>query len=130
MSQARVLVIDVDQEVRQLIRLTLSEMDYEVVEAASAEEGVAAMRANNGRPGIDVILCNCRIPSKNGPEPLMQFLMHPPAVPVVALADHPDLQHAAQMFRLGVVDYLVKPVQVRALVEAVRHAITIGGKSR
>jgi FixJ family two-component response regulator len=41
------------------------------------------------------------------------------------LADHADLHYATQMFRQGVVDYLVKPVQSKALVDVIRHAIKV-----
>jgi FixJ family two-component response regulator len=55
----------------------------------------------------------------------MQFLGYRPAIPIVMLADHADLHYATQMFRQGVVDYLVKPVQSNALIDVIRHAIKV-----
>ena len=46
------------------------------------------------------------------------------------LADHPDLQYATQMFRQGVMDYLVKPVQANVLGEVVRRAVKLRGSGR
>jgi FixJ family two-component response regulator len=46
-----------------------------------------------------------------------------PSVPVIVLTGHPDVQGAASLFKLGVVDYLIKPAQAQTLLEAVRRAI-------
>jgi DNA-binding NtrC family response regulator len=123
MPRARILVVEGDQSTRQLVSRTLSQQGYDVVEADSAEEGMKAMRPTKGQRTIDVVLCNRQIPSKNGTDPLMQFLTFRPTVPVVMLADHPDLHYATQMFRQGVVDYLVKPIQSNVLIDVIRHAI-------
>ena len=78
-----------------------------------------------GQRTIDVVLCNRQAPSKSTHEPIIQFLGHRPAIPIVMLADHADLHYATQMFRQGVVDYLVKPVQSNTLIDVIRHAIEI-----
>src|SRR5215467_12901325 len=104
-SRANVLVVERDQATRQLVSQTLARAGYDVVEVDNVEEGIKAMRPSKGRRAIDVVLCNRHIPSKNGHDAIMHFLAHRPAVPVVMLADHPDLQYATQMFRQGVVDY-------------------------
>src|SRR5262245_58863455 len=125
MPLTRVLVVEADKAVRQLISQTLTQQGYEVVEAGSAEEGIKAMRPTKGTGPIGVVLCNRQIPSKNEQDPLVQFLTQHPPVPVVMLADHPDLHYATQMFRHGVVDYLVKPIQSNALIDVVRHAVEL-----
>jgi two-component system chemotaxis response regulator CheY len=125
MPRARVLVIETDQTTRHLVVQTLAKEDYEVVEAHNVEEGMKALRHSKGQPAIDVVLCNRHIPSKNGHDAIMQFLGYRPAIPIVMLADHADLHYATQMFRQGVVDYLVKPVQSNALIDVIRHAIKV-----
>ena len=125
MPRSRVLVVEPDEDVRQFIHQTLTEKGYDVVEADNAEEGMKWMRPVIGEGPIGVVLCNRQIPSKNEQDPLVQFLTQRPPVPVVMLADHPDLHYATQMFRHGVVDYLVKPIQPNALIDVVRHAIDL-----
>lgn len=125
MPLKRVLVVEGDQSVRQFMRETLTQKGYDVAEAGSVEEGIKCMHPRKGQLPIDVVLCNRQAASKTEQEPLMQFLMHRPPVPVVMVADHPDLQYATQMFRQGVVDYLVKPIQPNALLDVVRHAIEL-----
>jgi two-component system response regulator FlrC len=123
MPRAKILVVEGEKHTRQVVCQTLTGEGYEVVEADNLEEGMKAMRPLKGQRAIDVVLCNRHISSKMGHDPIMQFLAHRPATPIVMLADHADLHYATQMFRQGVVDYLVKPVQSSALIDVIRHAI-------
>ena len=125
MPETRVLVVEGDKDARQFITQTLTQQGYDVVEADNAEQGIKAMRSTKQQRTIDVVLCNRQIQSKNEQDPLVLFLAQRPPVPVVILADHPDLHYATQMFRQGVVDYLVKPIQACALVDVVRHAVDL-----
>ena len=125
MALTRVLVVESDKNVRQFMRETLTEKGYDVVEADNVEEGIKCMRSGKGQHPVDVVLCNRQVASKTDQDPLVQFLMLRPPVPVVMVADHPDLHYATQMFRQGVVDYLVKPIQPNALLDVVRHAIKL-----
>ena len=125
MARLRVLVVEGDQSTRQLVNQTLTQQGYDVVEAENAEKGLQAMRPAKDQRAIDVVLCNRHIQSKKEGDPVLQFLAHRPAVPVVMLADEADLHYATQMFRQGVVDYLVKPIQSNALIDVIRHAIDV-----
>jgi two-component system response regulator FlrC len=125
MPRAKVLVVEGDDTTRQFVSQTLTQEGYDVVEVDNLEEGMKAVRPSKGQRAVDVILCNRQIPSKNGQDPILQLLAHRPSIPIVMLADRADLQYATQMFRRGVVDYLVKPVQSNALVDVIRHAIKV-----
>ena len=125
MPRARVLVVEGDKNTRELVRHTLTEEGYDVLETDNLEAGMKAVRPTKGQRPVDVILCNRHISSKNGRDPILEFLAHRPPLAIVMLADHADLHYATQMFRQGVVDYLVKPVQSKALIDVIRHAIKV-----
>src|SRR5512147_2731322 len=123
MARGRVLVVDTDKQVRALIKETLTKEGYEVIDTADGAEWLKTMNA--GKPGkarsaVDLILCHHQVPDLNGGHMINQFLSQCHTVPIVMLADRPDLHYAAQMFRRGVVEYLVKPIQPRILVDVVR----------
>ena len=125
MPQARVLVVESDRGVRQFIARMLGDRAFEVIEAETADDGISAMKPVGGQCPVDLVICNRMAVSRTTNEPLAQFLAHRPAVPIVMLADSPDVNYAAFMFRQGVVDYLVKPVQPQALMDVVRHALAL-----
>lgn len=130
MPIVRVLVVDADKQARALVHHTLTKAGYEVIEAEDSEQGLEAVHAGmSSKVGsrVDVILCHHQAPVPNGPAPIESFLSLRPAVPVVMLVDNPNLHHAAQMFRRGVVDYLVKPLQPQIVVEVVKKAIDLNG---
>jgi two-component system, chemotaxis family, chemotaxis protein CheY len=125
MPRTKVLVVERDKATRQLVSETLTREGCDVAEVDNLEEGMKILRPSRGQRTIAVVLCNRDIPSKNGQDAVMQFLAHRPPVPIVILADHADLHYATQMFRQGVVDYLVKPIQSNALIDVIRHAIKV-----
>src|SRR5262245_58782593 len=120
-----VLVAEPDGAVRQQIRDILTKHNYCVVEAKTMDEAMKIMQPKKGKHGIDIVVCNRSVPSATGSDPLLQFLGLRPALPIVMLTEHADLQFAAQMFRQGIVDYLVKPMQSNALLDVIRHAATM-----
>ena len=125
MARIRVLVTEGEKSVRQFMNEILTQNGYDVVEADNVEEGMKYMQLEKGQRPIDVVLCNRQTASIIDRDPLVQFLMQRPPVPVVMVADHADLHYATEMFRQGVVDYLVKPIQANALLDVVRHAIEL-----
>ena len=127
MAQGTVLLVEEDKSARELMSQILKQQGYDVVEAESPEKGMEAMRPRKGQCTIDLVLCNRASLSQNDADPILQFLGQRPPVPVVLLANHPDLHHATQMFRQGVMDYLVKPVQANVLCEVVRRAVKLRG---
>ena len=130
MPRGKVLVVEGDNTTRQVVSQTLTREGYDVVEADNLEDGMKALRPSKGQCPIDVVLCNRQVSSKNPQDPILQVLAHRPALPIVMLADHADLQYATQMFRQGVVDYLVKPVQCNALIDVIRHAMKVSQEQR
>ena len=125
MAPGRVLVVEGDEQVRLFINRTLTEAGYEVVEAETVEQGLKVMHRSKEQHAIDIVLCDRQVPARSEGDPVLQFLAQRPPVPVVMLADHADLQYATQMFRQGVVDYLLKPIQAYALLHVLRHTLTL-----
>ena len=126
MPRAKILVVEGDPDTRHLASQTLTREGYDVVEVDNMEEGMKAMcPSSKGQRAVDVVLCNRQVKSNSGQDPIKQFLAHRPPIPIVMLADHPDLHYATQMFRQGAVDYLVKPLQSNALIDVIRHALKV-----
>jgi CheY-like chemotaxis protein len=112
-----VLVVDDEPDVRLVARVILNSAGYDVVEASSGEEALAALDEPL-RP--DVVLLDVRMPGIDGWEVLRRVRAHPELgrVPVVVFTAHADPDAG--------VDYehfLMKPFKPAELIDAIAHAL-------
>ncbi len=119
----RVLLVDDEASVRKPITLSLQKAGYEVVEAENGEQAIAALNAGDNPLMVDTILCDIRMPKINGIDAVTYFRSQYPSVPVVVLTGYPDVELAVALMKLGVRDYLVKPVTKDNLLRVIRRAI-------
>ena len=123
MGMGRVLVVDDEADVRKSVRLILTRAGYDVVEAEDGEKGIAAIKSAGNALLVDTIVCDLYMPKVNGMEAIAYFREQFPSVPVIVLTGKPDIPNAASLFKQGVVDYLVKPVEAEKLTAAVHRAV-------
>jgi DNA-binding response OmpR family regulator len=117
---AKILVIEDDTTFLDLLRVHLSSMGHE---AQIAEDAAVGLRAIvNGPP--DLILLDLRVPYLDGLE-LLEALRSDPAtrhIPVIVLTGQGDDEMHAGALKLGVAEYLTKPVRRERLAKAIeRH---------
>lgn len=115
-----ILVVDDDDDVREIIRLQLSDTGYTILEAEDGEKAIECL--NDNMLTVDAIICDVRMPKINGVEAVAYFRREFPGTPVIVLTGFPDVGLAVDFMREGVVEYLVKPVEKEKLVETVAKA--------
>src|ERR1044072_4034412 len=113
----KILVIDDEVWLREMILLALSQKGYQVVEAANGEEGIA--KARQELP--DLILCDVNMQKVDGYLTLSSLRSEPataaiPFILMTGLADQAGMRHGME---LGADDYLPKPFTIEALYGAV-----------
>ena len=123
MPMGRVLVVDDEDNVRKMIGLTLTKAGFDVVEAADGEKGIKAITADDNALMVDAIFCDIHMPKVNGMEAIAYLRSQFPSVPVVVITGQPDIQKATSLFKQGVIDYLVKPIEAAKLVETAKKAV-------
>ncbi len=123
MGLGRVLIVDDEENIRKLVRITLAKAGYDVIEAENGEKGIAAVRAGDNPLMLDAIICDLKMPKVNGMEAIAFFRAQFPSVPVVVLTGHPTVEGASELFKKGIVEYLMKPVDPDKLVAAVGKAV-------
>ncbi len=120
-----ILIIDDEEQMRRLLRITLEANDYRVVEATTGKAGIteAAMM----RP--DLIVLDMGLPDMPGSEVLAAVRAWT-AVPVLVLSVRGGEQDKVAMLDLGADDYVTKPFSPAELLArvrvALRHAATKG----
>lgn len=118
----RVLIIDDEENIRQMLRLTLETAAYEVGEAGDGMEAFAIL---GGDPAWNVILLDQRLPIMEGTEVLRRIKVLAPQARVVMMTAFASVEIAVQAMKLGATDFLRKPLTP----EMVRNAVTAALKS-
>jgi CheY-like chemotaxis protein len=113
----RVLVVDDDAAVRELITVNLELAGFEV---ASAEDGVAALAAVDAF-GPDLLTLDVMMPRLGGFETLERLRADPRTapIPVVMVTSRTQAADRARAEELGVAAYVTKPFEPAELVEVV-----------
>jgi two-component system response regulator VanR len=119
MSEHCILVIEDQEDLAELYKETIKKAGYGVRVALTGEEGLAEFRAN----GADLILLDMTLPEMHGAEALREIRAINPNVPVIVITGEASEQLHQQSERLGVHDYLTKPVDYDALLTAIRLAL-------
>ncbi len=121
--QGGVLIIDDEQDIRTVVRMSLEKHGYYVVEAEDGQQAMTVLNQGEHPMVIDVIITDVRMPHINGVEAINYFQREYPSIPVIVLTGFPDLHFALHLMKSGVADYLVKPVDHEKLTTAVANAI-------
>jgi two-component system chemotaxis response regulator CheY len=122
-GNGRVLIVDDESSIRKVLRVTLTDAGYEVVEADHGGRGMEVIRSDDNMLMVDVIICDIRMPKINGLEAIDFFRQQFPSVPIIVLTGFPDTKMATNLITKGVVDYLVKPVEDAKLLASVKAAM-------
>jgi len=112
-----ILLIDDDAEVRYSLARVLTSRGYAVAEAASGEQGVAAIRKG---PPPDLVFLDVRMTGMGGIEALQHIRSAQPRQLVVLMTAFGTAQTAIEAMKYGAFDYIMKPfdpAKVLALVE-------------
>jgi CheY-like chemotaxis protein len=120
MSGDRILVIDDDESIRQIVRLCLTDEGYEVVEASNGQ--VALELLAEFQPGL--ILLDLRMPVMDGWEFARRYQLTPmPHAPIVAFVA--ALNVAEDCADLPTAAILSKPFDLDDLLTAVRNQLPL-----
>jgi DNA-binding response OmpR family regulator len=117
---ASVLIVDDDRALRKLLRAYLEQEAISVVEAGSGEEALAAL----DRVPPTLVLLDVRLPDVDGFEVLRRLESRGVSVPVILLTSLEDELDQLVGYRLGAIDYIVKPVSPKVLAAKVKSFST------
>ena len=123
MSRGRVLVVDDEADLRKSVRLVLTKADYDVVEAEEGEQAIAAIRSGGNPLLVSAVICDLNMPKVSGMEAITYFRSQFPGVPILVLTGDPNIENLSELYKQGVVDYLVKPIGPETLLAAVEKAV-------
>lgn len=114
----RILVVDDDPDIRDVLRITLEAEGYEVSEAGDGAEALSAVKLSPPQ----LILLDFVMPKLNGPEVsrLLKKDILLRQIPIIMLTGKGELDEKVQGINAGVDDYLVKPFEPKELIARVK----------
>lgn len=117
----RVLIIDDEENIRELTRLALEAAGYEVGEAANGLEAFAII---GGDEAWDAVLLDQKMPGMVGIEILRRLTVMLPTTPVIMMTAYASVDLAVEAMKLGATEFVRKPMTPEILRNALAAALT------
>lgn len=115
MEETRILVVDDEQEIADLLELYLISDGYQVIKSEDALEGLAIME----REKIDLVLLDIMMPKMDGYE-VCKKIREKKNTPIIMLTARAEELDKVLGLELGADDYVTKPFGVRELMARVK----------
>ena len=111
----KILIVEDDGNIRELLRLYLEREGYEITEAANGEEGVELWRKINP----DKILLDVMMPIMDGWQ-VCKIIRKESKVPIIIMTAKGETFDKVNGLEMGADDYIVKPLEMREVIARVR----------
>jgi two-component system, chemotaxis family, chemotaxis protein CheY len=118
----KALVVDDSRAVRMLLVRALTEIGYEVQEAANGKEALQVIEAGNS--GIQLVLADWNMPEINGLDLVKRLRQNPAcsSLTVVMVTTETEIEHIGKALEAGANEYVMKPFTREILVEKLQIA--------
>ena len=126
MAKGMILIVDDEQDARDIYKDRLEKAGYNTLLAENGEEAIKILRSGNNMVNVGLILSDIRMPKVNGIECIEFLKQQAPGIPVVVLTGYPDTEMAAKLIAKGVKAYLVKPIDKERMLNLVKEIVTAG----
>lgn len=120
MVTARILIVDDDEAIRELLKEFFHGLGYEMTTASNGPEALTAVSQHD----FDCIISDYAMPDMNGLAFLEQLREQGKQVPFLMITGYPTIEIAVEVMKRGAYDYITKPLQledVRIKVERALH---------
>jgi two-component system, NtrC family, response regulator AtoC len=122
----RILIVDDDRSIRELLSMHLEERGYGVVSAATGAEGFKL--AEEMSPSA--IILDMRLPDGSGIDLIPELRKRAAETPILMITAHHDMATTILAMKAGAFDYIHKPIDIRALDVAIDRALEVRRLSR
>jgi DNA-binding response OmpR family regulator len=114
MSKAKILIIDDEQEIVELVSMMLKARDYSIISALDAQDGLNKVKAEQP----DLILLDIMMPSMDGYAVCLKLKSSKDTknIPVVIMSGKAEREAIVKTHSLGVSDFIVKPFNLPTLL--------------
>lgn len=120
-AQQRVLVVDDEPDIRELLDLTLTRMGLDV----TTVEDLGEARRELGSSQFSFCLTDMRLPDGNGLDLVREISERYPELPTAVITAHGKVEDAVNALKMGAFDFVSKPVDLAVLRKLVNTALKL-----
>ena len=127
-KRMKILVVDDDAAIREVLRIRLESWGYQVEQAADAGQARELVRSYNP----ELVISDVVMPDVSGLRLLRSLMADEPARTIVLMTAHGTVDIAVEAIKLGAHDFLTKPLdysKLKAIVEAAESEVQLQQKS-
>ncbi len=117
----RVLIVDDEPDIRELLAITLERMGVD----CESVESVSQARATLQKRPFDLCVTDMRLPGENGLELVKHVNLHHKAVPIAVITAHGNMETAVAALKAGAFDFVSKPIELGQLRTLVAQALRL-----
>jgi two-component system response regulator PilR (NtrC family) len=125
MSQQRVLVIDDEPDICDLLKLTLERMKLTVASAESLAEAKTLLASQS----FDLCLTDLQLPDGSGLDLVTEIQRNHPEIPVAVITAHGNMDTAITALKAGAFDFISKPIDLHHLRTIIESALKLNASS-
>ncbi len=118
-EQPKVLIVEDDPDIRNILALFLGEKGFQVKVAESGDRALAMLHEEP----MDLILSDVRMPGMSGLDLLRDVKERDPEIQLVLMSAYSSVRDAVQAIQLGAADYVEKPIDFRRLERVMQTVI-------
>lgn len=117
----KILIIEDEEPIRRVLKRILQEenKDFSIEEAEDGAEGIKSLLGGE----YDLVLCDIKMPKKDGLEVLQEAKEKGSPIPFIMLTGHGNIQTAVEAMKMGAYDFIPKPPDLNRLLISVRNAL-------
>jgi two-component system, NtrC family, response regulator PilR len=120
MAEARVLVVDDEQSMRELLGIMLRQVGYDVTQADGGDAAVQALKTTDA---FDLVITDLRMRKVDGLAVLRAAKEHSPHTVVLVVTAFASTETAVEAMKLGAYDYVTKPFKLDELKLTIANAL-------
>ncbi len=117
----RILIIDDEENIREVLSGILEDEGYDVSTAEDGLKGLEKIRGGN----FELVILDVWLPGKGGLEVLQDIKKEYPELEVIIISGHGNIDMAVKALKLGAFDFLEKPLSLEKITTLVRNALAI-----
>lgn len=119
MSMKRVLIIDDEEGIRNVLADLFGEMGWLVSESEDGKNGLEAALSDD----FELIILDLSLPRLDGLAVLRKLRESKPDIPVVMITGYATMKSAIEALKLGAFDYITKPFDLNEVQIIAQHAV-------